>query len=209
MSGDETRNFYDLVAPEYAARFFRELDSKPFDRMVLQRFAAQTRRDGILCDMGCGPGEVAVHLHSIGSRVIGVDLSEGMINQARQLSPNLQFYQDDMLHLSFPDQHFSGIAAFYAIVHCSLDELDRAFTEWYRVLELGGILLFSFHVGRETLHLDEFLGKKVSADFTFFEPDDILPKLRKVGFKIDDVLIRYPYEDVEYPSKRCYVFASR
>lgn len=209
MSSNEVAKCYDVVAAEYADKYFRELESKPFDRMVLRRLAEQAAREGIICDLACGPGEVAVYLDSFGCQVVGVDLSEGMIKQAREQSPNIAFHCQDMMHLSFPDRYFSAIAAFYAIVHCSYDELDKAFSEWYRVIKPGGVLLFSFHLGSGIIHLEEFLGKKVSIDFAFFEPDDVMPRLRSSGFVVDDVLIRYPYDGVEYPSKRCYVFASR
>jgi len=199
--------FYDFVAPEYAAKFYRELDAKPFDRMILSRLAKDPGAGGLLCDIGCGPGEVAAYLHSIGCEVIGVDLSPGMIAEARRLSPDVTFQCEDMLALSFPDEHFSGIAAFYAIVHCSARDLERAFSEWRRILKKGGLLLLSFHVGTSRMHLDEFLGKKVSADFLFFEPDFILAKVHQAGFAVEDVCIRYPYPDVEYPSKRCYLLA--
>jgi hypothetical protein len=35
---------YDKVASAYAATFLHELDHKPFDREILTRFAAATRR---------------------------------------------------------------------------------------------------------------------------------------------------------------------
>lgn len=200
---------YNLTAEEYADKFFNEFDHKPFDRMVLKRFADETKGKGLVCDMGCGPGEVAAFLHSLGSNVIGIDLSEGMIRKAKELSPDIQFRCEDLTQLSFKSNELAGIAAFYVIVHFTLEELEQVFKELYRVLKPQGLLLFSFHIGTEMKHLDEFLGKSVSIDFTFFEPDDILKELRKTNFTVDDILIRYPYEDVEYPSKRCYIFATK
>lgn len=103
----------------------------------------------------------------------------------------------------------SGITAFYAIVHFSVDELDHVFKEMHAVLDQGGLFLFSFHIGEQNAHLEEFLGVAVKMDFTFFTPEAVVEKLKATSFKIDDVLIRYPYDDVEFPSKRCYVFASK
>lgn len=209
MNRSEIQNAYDNTAEEYANRFFHEFDQKPFDRMVLKRFADETKGKGHVCDMGCGPGEVAAFLHSLGSDVIGMDISEGMIRKARELSPQIQFRCEDMTQLSFQDSEVAGIAAFYSIVHFTLEEFESAFNELYRVLKPQGVLLFSFHIGNEKKHLDEFLGKNVPIDFTFFEPDDVLKELQKTNFTVSDVLIRYPYEDVEYPSKRCYIFATK
>jgi len=53
---------YDAVAAPNAERFFDELDHKPLDRLLLDHLATITRW-GRVCDMGCGPGEVAAYLH--------------------------------------------------------------------------------------------------------------------------------------------------
>lgn len=209
LNKSQIQHAYNVTAEEYAIRFFREFDHKPFDRMVLKRFAEETKGKGRVCDMGCGPGEVAAFLHSLGSNVMGIDISEGMIQKAKELSPDIQFRCEDMAQLSFKNDELAGIASFYAIVHFTLEELGHVFKELCRVLKPQGILLFSFHIGNEMKHLDEFLGKSVSIDFTFFEPDDVLKELWKTNFTVDDILIRHPYEDVEYPSKRCYIFATK
>ena len=71
MDTSSIKKAYSLTADEYAIKFFREFDHKPFDRMVLRRFAKETKGKGFVCDMGCGPGEVAAFLQSLGSEVIG------------------------------------------------------------------------------------------------------------------------------------------
>src|SRR5215813_359354 len=66
---------YDLVADEYVRRIFEELQHKPVDRQLLDRFGASVRDVGPACDMGCDPGHVARYLHERGGDVCGVDLS--------------------------------------------------------------------------------------------------------------------------------------
>jgi trans-aconitate methyltransferase len=48
---------YDRIAEDYARHIYGELAHKPLDRELLRRFAARMR--GQVCDMGCGPGQVA------------------------------------------------------------------------------------------------------------------------------------------------------
>jgi hypothetical protein len=50
---------YDQVADEYARRISGELQHKPFDRELLNRFAAAVTGRGEVCDMGGGPGHIA------------------------------------------------------------------------------------------------------------------------------------------------------
>ena len=78
------RESYDRIADDYAREIFGELQHKPFDRQLLDRFAAKTAGRGQVCDMGCGPGQVARYLRGAGAEVFGLDLSSQMVKQARQ-----------------------------------------------------------------------------------------------------------------------------
>ena len=203
------RECYDAVAAAYAGRFWSELDHKPFDRTWLDRFAALTNGVGRVCDMGCGPGQVAAYLRRRGADVLGADFSDEMLRHARRLNPDIEFQCQDMLDLSLPPESLGGIAAFYAIVHFTLDQVEVAFREFRRVLVPGGYLLVAFHIGDEPIHADEFLGERVAVDFMFFQPDDVVHRLEAAGMRVDEVTIRYPYKDVEYPSKRAYILAQK
>jgi ubiquinone/menaquinone biosynthesis C-methylase UbiE len=203
------RRFYDVVAPEYAEKYFHEFDHKPFDRSILERFAGLTRSKGRVCDAGCGPGEVARFLKDLAVDACGLDVSERMLEEARRLSPDIEFNQGDMLHLYLPDETLAGIAAFYAIVHFSENQVRTAFREFHRVLSPGGALLIAFHAGNETLHIEEAFGRKAGVDFVFFNPDFIQEALIGAGFTIDETHLRDPYPEVEYPSRRAYLWASK
>jgi ubiquinone/menaquinone biosynthesis C-methylase UbiE len=114
-----------------------------------------------------------------------------------------------MLNLKYPVKCFGSALAFYSIVHFDYDQIKAAFKEIRRVLKYKGQFLFSFHAGKETIHLDEFLDQKVNIDFYFFETSKITKLLTNAGFEIIDVIEREPYEDAEHPSKRAYVWVKR
>jgi hypothetical protein len=75
------------------------------------------------------------------------------------------------------------------------------------VLQPGGIFLFTYHVGNKTIHVEEFLGRKIDIDFMFFTTEFISNCLEKIGFENLDIIEREPYPEVEYQSRRAYVFA--
>jgi SAM-dependent methyltransferase len=200
---------YDPVVEEYAEKYFNELDHKPFDRLLLDRFAARVRGLGPVCDLGCGPGQIARYLHGRGMDAFGVDLSPGMVALARRLNPDLRFEQGDMRNLRAGDGAWGGIAAFYSIIHIPRQEVVGVLRELWRVLGPGGSLLLAFHIGDEVLHLDEWWGKPVSLDFTFFSLDEMEDYLRQAGFDILETLQRVPYEGVEHPSQRGYIWAEK
>jgi SAM-dependent methyltransferase len=199
---------YDRVAEEYARRIHDELRHKPLDRQLLDRFADAALGRGRVCDMGCGPGHVARYLRDRGLDVMGIDLSPGMVERARRLNEGITFEQGDMARLAVPDGAWAAMVAFYSIIHVPKGEVVPTLRELRRVLRSGGPLLLAFHVGTETLHLDEWWGHRVSADFHFHEPDEMASSLREAGFRVDEVTVREPYPDVEHQSRRAYMWAT-
>lgn len=200
---------YDHVADEYVRRIFDELQHKPLDRQLLDRFGASVRDVGPACDMGCGPGQVARYLHEHGVQVCGVDLSPEMVERARRLVPGVEFRQGDMMALDAPDGVWAGIAAFYSIIHIPRNDMVRALSELRRVLRPGGLLLLAFHIGEDIVHLDEWWGQKVCVDFFFFRSDEMAGYLRTAEFEIEEIIEREPHPDVEHQSRRSYIFARR
>lgn len=201
---------YDLVADEYARRLFRELEKKPKDRELLHRFARETEGRGPVCDMGCGPGQVARFLRNAGAEVWGLDLSAGMVEQARRLNPDIDFRQGNMRSLEMEDGPLAGIAAFYAIVNIPENRLPEVFAEMRRVLQQGGLLLLAFHTGGEVVRLGEMWGRAVAMDFYFYQPTAIAGMLQDAGLIVEEIVERGPYApEVEHQSHRAYVFARK
>jgi len=202
------REDYDRLAEQYAIHIADELQHKPLDRRLLDRFAAQVGR-GQVCDMGCGPGHVAGYLHSAGVDVFGLDLSPGMLEQARKLNPGIHFHEGNMLALDLPDASLAGIAALYAIVNLPKGSLPVAFQEMLRVLQPGGLLLLAFHIGDQVLQEEELWGVRISMNFLLFEPSEIQRILTQAGFLLEETVVRDPYPNVGYPSRRAYIFARK
>jgi len=202
------RESYDRVAEEYARRIFDELQHKPRERELLDRFAREVGQ-GEACDLGCGPGQVARYLRDTGVAVFGLDLSPGMLEQARKLNPDIPFREGNMLSLDIPEGTLAGIAAFYAIVNLPPESLLLAFREMQRVLAPGGLLLLAFHAGDEVIQENELWGHPISMEFRFFEPSEIRVQLETAGLGIEELIEREPYPEVEYQSRRAYIFARK
>jgi len=204
---NKIENVYDTLAKEYANAFFNEHEKKPKDQEILRRFAQEIRGRIPVWDLGCGPGQTAQYLKNLNVEISGLDLSGKILEQARKIHPGIQFQKGNILELEFDENSIAGIVAFYAIVHFTEDQVVLAFREIFRVLQPGGIFLFTYHIGEETIHVEEFLNKKIDIDFMFFSTDFMYRSLKKTGFKKLDVIERDPYPDVEYQSRRAYVFA--
>ncbi len=203
---EKVRDSYDRLAVEYTQRIAGELAHKPFDRALLDAFAALTATLGPVADLGCGPGHVARYLSERGVAVTGVDLSAAMIAQAQSLHPDIPFRQGSMIRLDERDA-LGGIVAFYSIIHIDRDLQGAMFSNWRAALVPGGWLLVSFHAGERDRRLDELWGLPVTLDFLFFTPDEIETRLRAAGFTTVERHERDPYPEVEADTRRCYLLA--
>jgi SAM-dependent methyltransferase len=204
---EKTRISYDRLAGEYVRRIYDELQHKPLDRQPLDEFADRVK--GTVCDLGCGPGHVARYLWERGVQVCGIDLSPGLVDQARRLNPGIKFEQGNMYALDAPDATWAGIIAFYSIIHHPSTDHPLVFSEMRRVLQSDGILLLAFHVGEKLIHFDELWGQAVSVDFHFFLSDEVTDSLGSAGFEVKKIVERDPYPDVEAQTRRAYVLASK
>jgi SAM-dependent methyltransferase len=204
------RKSYDDVAREYADEIYGELAGKPFDRDVLDRFAERVRGRGPVCDLGCGPAQIARYLRDRGVDAFGIDLSAGMLAQARRLNPDLQLVQTSMLALGLRSGKLGGVAALYSIIHIPRSKIVEALAEARRVLRPGGLFLLTFHLGNEDSHHEELFGRPVSLDIALFTTDEMCGYLQAADLAIEQVLERDPYSpEVEYQSRRGYILASR
>jgi SAM-dependent methyltransferase len=203
---DDIRRGYATIASAYRAELLDELAGKPLDRAFLDAFAERCR-GGAIVEVGCGPGHVARYLADRGATVEGIDLSPEMIDEAARCHPALRFRVGDMFHLPHADASVGGIVAFYAIVHLGTDELVTPFREWRRVLARGGLVALAFHIGDETVHVDELFGCPTSLDFTLHRTDAVIDALAAAGFTVEARLDREPYPDVEHPTRRSYLLA--
>jgi len=198
---------YDPIADEYAETYFNELAQKPLDRLLLNKFAKLVEGLGPVCDLGCGPGQIARYLRDKGLPAFGLDLSAKMVEKARQLNPDIKFIQGDMTNLEAEDESWGGIAAFYSIIHIPHEQVTDTLRELRRVLVPGGWLLLSFHIGDEAVHFDEWKGKKVNIDTIFFLVAKMESYLEEAGFEVTEIVERDNYEGVEYDIRRAYLFA--
>jgi ubiquinone/menaquinone biosynthesis C-methylase UbiE len=150
---ERERAFHDEAAVDGRAqdRFYRTLTAAHVHQLKLLEDAARGRT---VLEIGCGGGELSAHLAGTATRVVGVDISDGRIQRARQKHLGsgtdgvLTFEPMNAEQLDFPDDSFDAVCG-GAILH-HLD-LDRALAEVARVLKPEGRAIFLEPLGHNPL----------------------------------------------------------
>lgn len=121
-----------------------ELENEMGQRWLheIQRFLPEGRKLDIL-DVGTGTGFFAVLLAQQGHRVEGIDLTPAMLEEARRLAKqrnlDITFREMDAQNLEYPNDSFDVVIS--RNLTWTLPDPERAYTEWFRVLKPGGVLL--------------------------------------------------------------------
>ncbi|GLS82671.1 methyltransferase domain-containing protein [Paraferrimonas haliotis] len=105
-------------------------------QQVGSKLVADIEANGIILDLGCGPGSVVRDaLIARGAHWFGVDLSLSMLQQARGHQQANPVVQGDVEALPFASQSFDGIVSNMVLQWC---DLNRAVEELLRVLKPKG-----------------------------------------------------------------------
>jgi ubiquinone/menaquinone biosynthesis C-methylase UbiE len=97
-------------------------------------------------DVGCGTGASALpaaEMVGLSGKVIGVDLAEKLLEQAREKAvqrrlQNVQFVLGDMTDLGYPDHHFDAIISVFSVFFVS--DMEALVRELWRMVKPGGKL---------------------------------------------------------------------
>lgn len=106
-----------------------------------RRFIRHGVADGAsVLHLGSGGGSIDFHLKRW-YRVVGVDISPGMIEQARRLNPEVEYVQGDIRDVRL-DRTFDVVLVHDAIAYMtSVGELEAAYDTAARHLSPGGLLV--------------------------------------------------------------------
>ena len=122
----ETRNIYDHRAERYVQTWLDIAgDGLGAPSPIKGRFA-ELLPSGRVLDIGAGgSGRAANWFLNNGYDYIGVDISQGMIAQARQNCPQARFKQISIYNLDFDDP-FDGFWCSAVLLHIPKDRLGQA-----------------------------------------------------------------------------------
>lgn len=125
--------FYNQIAPLYS----RMTDAIPIWRRFIEEAMAYLPHEGVILEIGSGPGYLLASLASCGVNAVGIDRSSGMQRQAQKRLQCLKFQQvlcrGDALSLPMPDDSFDAVVSTFSL--SAIPEGAAAIQEMCRVLK--------------------------------------------------------------------------
>ena len=139
MSNDFVKQGYNKAAEHYAASRDQFENTKYLDKLN-----ALLSSNSHILDIGCGAGKpIDSYFVSKGHSVTGIDLSEKMIDLARENVPEASYKVQDMTQLKENDYSVDAVVSFYAIFHTPRETHQELFKKINSFLPTNGLLLVS------------------------------------------------------------------
>jgi len=208
---EKIREMFDGIAPSYDK--LNHLMSLGVDRLWRKR-SLKAIVDGTqqqILDVACGTGDSTIAIAqkaALGSRVVGVDISEGMMAFVMRKAAHegvhdrIRLQVADAENLPFPEGSFHRVNCAFGIRN--FEHKDQGLSEFYRVLKPGGkavVLELSVPSNRTVrriydlyfMHILPWIGGLVSGDkaayrylpasvHAFPSPEGFCDLMRDAGF---------------------------
>jgi ubiquinone/menaquinone biosynthesis C-methylase UbiE len=157
MSLEQQRAWWNGAATSNAANAVlsdrQEWDSDSFyasgrdwlaQHFAFGRFAAVEFGGKRALDFGCGLGRMTVAISEFYEEVIGIDISEEMLDRARKAvtRPGISFNHVTTYPLPFESESIDLVYSTIVLQHISPPHNIQYLKELFRVLKVGGLLLF-------------------------------------------------------------------
>lgn len=189
---DQIKGFKDTIAwyDANAERYIANIEKVPNDFKQINKFIDAVGKNAKVLDAGCAAGKDCRILKDKKLEPIGIDLSESFIAIARKKHPDIEFINDNFLHLPIENETFAGIWAHASLLHLeTIEEVGQVLQEFYRVLKPRGVVHISVkqQPGKEKTAVVSDTLSGHDRFFQWFTKSEIQLLLEKSGFTIQEI----------------------
>lgn len=182
----QTIQYYNTNAAKYAAAVEKQ---SPLPEVG--KFLQCVQKDGNILDIGCGSGRDSRIFTNLGFQVTGIDIAEGILDEARWRSPNISFKKMDMRKLNFNNETFDGIWVSSSIGELpTLSDVKKTLNECFRVLKPGGCLHIRVKAPldpqKKTDVVKEVLTENNPRFLRYFTKSELTKLVKQSGFTVSE-----------------------
>ena len=174
------RETYDRIAARYAAA---NAEMVPMVAAAAARFLAELGEGARILDLGCGHGRDMAWFEAAGARIVGADLSAGMLAQARARVDG-PLVVLDMRRPALREGSFDGVWCNAAILHLPQRDVPQTLAQIRRVPAPGGLCFFSVQIGTGEVRELQSYGEPVARFFGRYGPGAFDALLEDAGFTL-------------------------
>jgi ubiquinone/menaquinone biosynthesis C-methylase UbiE len=167
---------YDDMAAEFAQKTWNIRLERALDSFA--RYLIPAAR---VLDLGCGPGRDIELLRARGARVVGADLSLGMLREARARVGGT-LVCGDMCALPCASASFDGVWLCAALLHLPREDAPRALAEVRRILHATRPLYVAVQQGEG----ERWVETRGARLFVYYQPDELAAIVRAAGFDVQE-----------------------
>jgi cyclopropane fatty-acyl-phospholipid synthase-like methyltransferase len=175
---------FSKLAERYADKYFH-LDM--YDR-YLESFAKRISLQGAsVLDVACGPGNVSAYLAKLRPdlKMVGIDLAEGMIAQARLRVPSAEFIVRDCRDIHTLDRVFDAAAFAFGLSYLTDADAKRFFASLDAVLNKSATLYLSTITGDSAWSGFESSSSGDSVYIEYRSVSDSLSLVESAGYRVE------------------------
>ncbi|MGB3640877.1 MAG: class I SAM-dependent methyltransferase, partial [Rivularia sp. (in: cyanobacteria)] len=179
MSTNDKTAYKQQLLTDFNSR--TNYDNGRFYKAIANRLVdfANLQNGQKILDIATGTGIVALNAaQKVGSegKLIGVDISAGMLNNAKQKLAetglqNVEFIEADAETLDFCDNSFDAVLCSLAV--CYLTDIPAALRKWYRLIKKDGFV--AFNVWQENAFPPSVLFRKIARKYNVNVPNPNAP----------------------------------
>jgi SAM-dependent methyltransferase len=132
-------------------------------------------------DVGCGIGGLDALLAPHVGHLVGLDVSEGMLDAARRLNPEVEYMAYSGRQLPFEDQTFDLVFAACVVHHVEPSQWTTFVAEMWRVTRAGGATVIIEHNPLNPLTRRSVAACEFDEDAVLTRPGRLVRTLRTLG----------------------------
>lgn len=154
------QEYYDNIADSYNEKFSPKRGHKVAEYMadLLSLYYEKKNEDTTILDLGCGTGKCSKAVSSLikCKSIVGVDISQNMLEEAQEITKNKSPLFDKLVHLDF-DKFLDKSSAKFDIILAGMSlhfkkNLEKQLKKISHLLEKKGCIIFTIEQAKGTSH---------------------------------------------------------